>query len=160
MASILSQMEVVFVHILLSHTTEYKYSVKDITSAFSEIWHCWDQIGSFCCTRLDGCPTLRFGSDGSVRIKARGDTPRRGVGGKRDLWRRAYWRINSYYQPLLLSDQTDEIISTVFSVECCPPKEPLPFLVKLSVWSGPALCNWSWPTWCREIDLKEGFQVL
>ena len=39
-----------------------------------------------------------------------------------------------------------------FSVQLSP-KEPLPFLVKLSVWSWPALCNWSWPTWCKEIDL-------
>ena len=39
-----------------------------------------------------------------------------------------------------------------FSVQLSP-KEPLPFLVKLSVWSWLALCNWSWPTWCKEIDL-------
>ena len=56
---------------------------------------------------LDQMEVIWFGSgsDGSVGIEARSDTPWRGIGGERDLWRRTYGRRFFHRQ----FDWTDEV---------------------------------------------------
>ena len=91
--------------------------------------------------------------------------PSQGVGwySARRSWKSGRFVVKNLWKEILASTLTISITSSWSCqryVDQCSPKDPLPFLVKLSVWSWPTLCNWSWPTWWREIDLEQNLNFF